>query len=384
MRAPPRRVENVPHRIAGQPLAMVIGILLLWIWFRVTWSVLDAPTARPPTGRAWPLDLSEIYTLQPPPRAQREPAVTTPHSSATFPIAPIRLPSDAGISLSGGTVDRALAKRLRLAALGGRWSFNQRSSATGGWRGGAWSTGYRDTAIGAREMSLFDGRSAALPTSTADMRPTGTSRRWSASAWLLARPGAVAAGSRLIPRYGASQAGALLEYRLGEGTAPRAYLRASKALVGNGEAEVAMGVRLDIADLPVALHAERRFAANATGRNAMAMFVSGGFAAGDPSQLSVEGFAQAGIVGLRRRTPFADASVVARHRILESGPVSVSAGAGGWTGAQPDATRLDIGPRLEAGFDDGLRARLSLDWRERVAGGAEPDSGPAMTLSFSF
>ncbi len=116
----------------------------------------------------------------------------------------------------------------------------------------------------------------------------------------------------------------------------------------------------------------------------MALFASGGFVAGDSAQLVLEGYGQAGIVGFRRRTPFADVAVLASRRIVESGPISLSAGAGGWAGAQPGATRIDVGPRLEASFNDGVQGRLSLDWRERVAGRAEPGSGPAMTLSLSF
>ncbi len=266
---------------------------------------------------------------------------------------------------SDGTADWALAKRVRLAGQDGRGRFDQRSAAAERWRGG-------------------DQSAADFPPATADVLPARTSRRWSASAWLLARPGGQSSAARLIPRYGASQVGALVEYRLGGDAAPRAYVRASRALEGSGEAEVAAGVRLAIADLPIALHAERRFAVNEAGRNAVALFASGGFAAGDPSRFSVEAYGQAGIVGLRRRTPFADASIVAQRRIVERGPLSVSAGAGSWSGAQPGASRLDIGPRIEADFDDGLRARVALDWRERVAGDAHPDSGPALTLSLSF
>lgn len=381
MIAPARRIGSEPRRIAGEPLALVIAVLLLWTWGRATWLMYDTPMERPLIGH---VGLPEERAPDP---AGYLPSATNPTGSVIVRAAV--MPRRSAEPGTGGGLDRGgIAgtlpdKWLRLAALGGRWSFNT-GSAAGGWRGGIASAGYRDANLGNSTTSLWDSRFANnLVVASTALPPTRASRRWSASAWLLARPGSATTGA-LIPRYGASQAGALVEYRLTADASPRAYLRTSRALVSGGEAEVATGVSFDIPGLPVAGHVERRFALNAAGRDAMAVFVSGGFASGDPSQLALEGFGQAGIVGLRRRTPFADATLVARRRIVESGPVSVSAGAGGWTGAQPGATRVDIGPRLEASFDDGLHGRLSLDWRERVGGRAEPGSGAAMTLSLSF
>lgn len=379
------RTQTAVRRIAGQPLALLLAVLGLWIWIRTAWLVLNSPTIQPPVSGSWLLDRSQPYALQSLSEEQRPATVLGAHVYAKHSIAMNHTPSGDGSSLTDGMADGAQTKWLRLAALGGRWGLDERSSARAGRGGGSWSAGYRDTFLLDPTMSLLGARSAngiAMPSE--DMRPTHPASPWSASAWLLARPGSGSTGSRLIPRYGASQVGAVIEYRLGGHVAPSVYLRASRALVERGEAEIATGIKLDIADLPVNLHIERRFAVHAAGRDAMAMFVSGGFAVGDPSQLALEGYGQAGIVGFRRRTPFADAAVVARRRIGESGPVSVSAGAGGWAGAQPGATRVDVGPRLEARFNDGLQGRLSLDWRERVAGRAEPYSGPAMTLSLSF
>lgn len=379
MIAPSRHIGSEPRRIAGEPLALVIAVLLLWTWGRVTWLMLDAPIVRPSIGH---IGLPEERARD---TVRSSPSVTNPTGPAIVRAAAMHgLPARSGTGNAfdrpGGTAGAPLDKWLRLAALGGRWSFNAPASAAGGWR-----AGYRDANLDNSTTSLWDSRFAnSLAVASTDLPPTRASRRWSASTWLLARPGSETTPAGLIPRYGASQAGALFEYRLGADAAPRAYLRASRALVDGGEAEIATGVSFAIAGLPVTGHIERRFAVNAAGRDAMAVFVSGGFAAGDPSQLTLEGFGQAGIVGLRRRIPFADATVVARRRIVESGPVSVSGGVGGWTGAQPGATRVDIGPRLEASFDDGLHGRLSLDWRERVGGRAEPGSGPAMTLSLSF
>ncbi|TXC73799.1 hypothetical protein FSZ31_03460 [Sphingorhabdus soli] len=290
--------------------------------------------------------------------------------------------------LSGGNGGASFDKWLRLAALGGQWSFAHRRATEDGWRPGDWRAGYRDPQI-ASSVTRRTPAGATTGMGIAGAEPdqvplTSGSRRWAASAWLLARPGSAIDRGAPIARYGASQAGALIEYRLGGEASPRAYVRASRALVDGGEAEIAAGVKVALGDLPLAAHAERRFAANAAGRDAMALFVSGGFAAGDRTQLATEAYGQAGIVGLRRTVPFVDAAIVARHQIAARGPLSLSAGGGGWIGAQPGASRVDIGPRIEAQYDDGVHGRLSLDWRERVGGSAEPKSGPAMTLAFSF
>jgi hypothetical protein len=287
-----------------------------------------------------------------------------------------------------GGPDAVFDKGMRLAALGGPRNFDGSPSSSEGWRGGSWWTGYRDPQPAARMAimrSANDGKRLATSGGEAPVvPPVPTSPRWAAAAWLLARPGGTIDPGRPIARYGASQVGALVEYRFGAATAPHAYLRATRALGDAGEAEVAAGLRLAIADLPLAAHIERRFSASGTDRNAMALFVSGGFSAGDPRRLATEAYGQAGIVGFRRKTRFVDAAIVARRHIATHGPLTLAVGAGGWIGAQPGASRVDVGPRIEAQYDDGLHARLSLDWRERVGGSAKPGSGPALTLALTF
>ncbi len=67
------------------------------------------------------------------------------------------------------------------------------------------------------------------------------------------------------------------------------------------------------------------------------------------------------------------------------GDFDLRAGAGAWGGAQEDAARLDIGPSASVSFQLGEgRGRLAADYRIRVAGDAEPSSGPALTLSAGF
>ncbi|VVT20968.1 hypothetical protein SPHINGO361_150133 [Sphingomonas sp. EC-HK361] len=63
----------------------------------------------------------------------------------------------------------------------------------------------------------------------------------------------------------------------------------------------------------------------------------------------------------------------------------MDSGLGAWGGAQREASRLDIGPSIVALVPVGRqRARLTIDWRQRVAGNARPGSGLALTIGADF
>jgi hypothetical protein len=53
-----------------------------------------------------------------------------------------------------------------------------------------------------------------------------------------------------------------------------------------------------------------------------------------------------------------------------------------WGGVQPGLYRVDAGPRLSMKVRSNMR--VHLDWRQRLAGNAEPRSGPAVTLAADF
>ena len=59
---------------------------------------------------------------------------------------------------------------------------------------------------------------------------------------------------------------------------------------------------------------------------------------------------------------------------LTSGPVAFSNGDGIY--------RVDAGPRVSMRVRNNMR--VHLDWRQRLAGNAEPGSGPALTLAADF
>jgi hypothetical protein len=109
-----------------------------------------------------------------------------------------------------------------------------------------------------------------------------------------------------------------------------------------------------------------------------------------PAGLSAEVYAAAGYVGGDAATGFADGQTsitrsVADFKLAPLDPVRVSLGAAAWGGAQRGVYRLDIGPTLRMDMRLGeVPARVSIDYREQIAGDAAPASGIAATLSTQF
>lgn len=216
--------------------------------------------------------------------------------------------------------------------------------------------------------------------------------RWSLDGWVFARQksGAGLAAQGREPTYGTSQAAAVLRYRLAPESAhdPHAYGRIYKALVAEGESEGALGLSArPTKAVPVRLHAElrgTRFVNSSELRPAV--FATTEFpAVALPGGTKAETYLQAGIVGGANATGFVDGEAHVMRPVKEYRTGRISLGAGAWGGAQKDAARFDLGPsmRVDVMLAD-TPARLSLDWRERVAGDADPKSGLAVTLSTGF
>ncbi len=220
-----------------------------------------------------------------------------------------------------------------------------------------------------------------------------SARRWSADGWVLWRRGGQAglSGGLLTPSYGASQAGAVLRYRLAPDSAlrPAVYLRATAALNGSREREAALGLSLrPFPQVPLSLHGEGRFT-HAPGTR---MVRPAAFAVTElppfalPLGLRGEVYGQAGYVGGKFATAFADGQLRVDRGLFKLGGAEMRLGGGVWGGAQKGASRVDAGPALTLGKPLGGPAsmRLAADWRFRVAGTAAPGSGPAVTLSAGF
>lgn len=202
--------------------------------------------------------------------------------------------------------------------------------------------------------------------------------RWQVSSWALLRgasvPDPLATGGTL----GGSQAGVRVLYNFTHSLA--ASVRTSSAIGGSADAEVAGGIRwAPLRSVPVAITAERRQSIRSGGRSAFALFVEGGvYQRRMPFKFRLDGYAQAGIVGIRRRDLFADGELALTRPVWGR----FSAGFGVWGGAQPGLYRVDAGPRISMRIQRNIYARV--DWRQRVAGSARPSSGPALTVAADF
>jgi hypothetical protein len=203
------------------------------------------------------------------------------------------------------------------------------------------------------------------------------------TAWALLRgrqgqalgPSSLANGGQL----GGSQAGSRLTYNFTRQIA--ASLRFSSD-VGRRGGEVAAGARLQpVAGLPLWVTAERRqrIGQYGSGRNAFALFLEGGvYQRPLPWHFSLDGYFQGGIVGLHRRDRFIDGALTVTRPVYRN----FSGGFGVWGGAQPGVYRVDAGPRVTMNVRNNLK--VHVDWRQRVAGNAQPGSGPAITLAGDF
>lgn len=220
--------------------------------------------------------------------------------------------------------------------------------------------------------------------------PIASQSRWSADAWLLLRRDTTTPVLSGRPSYGRSQAGAVLRYRLAPNSSqkPQAYIRASSAIEGAKDNEISAGISArPLAKIPLRVAAELRASKTISGSKIRpAVFAVSEFPPLDlPMGVRAEAYLQAGYVGGSNATGFADGQLRLAKPLAKIGPAEFEAGGGIWGGAQKDGERLDIGPSASVTFDLGkARSRLAVDYRFRVAGEAEPSSGPALTLSAGF
>lgn len=220
--------------------------------------------------------------------------------------------------------------------------------------------------------------------------------RWSSDRWLLLRRGSGAAAQAPgAASYGASQAGAVVRYRLGKGdqNAAYGYLRTSLAINAPGnDKEIALGLGArPVARIPLRVLVEARL--QDTSRSPMRVRPVATVVTELPWQklpfgFRAEAYGQAGYAGGRDSTAFFDAQGLVDHPLPNwlGKQRDLRAGAGFWAGGQKGAVRLDIGPRVSFAVDLGeeVPSRIALDWRFRVAGHARPGSGPAITIASSF
>ena len=226
-----------------------------------------------------------------------------------------------------------------------------------------------------------------LPPAGVDQRGTAPvaqrMARWSGDGWVLLR-GGVPPGGAPGPRYGASQIGSVLRYRLGDSgrRGVALYLRASTALDSSGghpgttDGDIAAGLQLPLPTprtLPLTLFGEARAQRGVTG---VQLRASLGVIAGLAPQplgagLSLDGYGQAGWVSGPAATASADGQLHLDRALATVGRGSLRVGIAAWGGRQRGAGRVDLGPVASwtmAPAGSGPVARLEMDWRLRIAG----------------
>ena len=381
-------------RQRGQPLYALAGLIALWTVGRVAaWSLATpVPMLYAEFRSAPPLTVASRAAKQPAiltDTPAQAPALATAQvqngrwaAPMMIPAAPLPMLTPQAAELIAPVPDAPIAPAAALP------SARPSNSMIAG---------------GHQLMYLAALRSLQLPAALiprlrpASLQPA-TANRWSADGWLLLRrnsgPASLAA---LGGSYGASQVGAVLRYRIDRTSAlkPSLYLRASSALGGSREQEAAFGFSArPIAGLPLVALAEARLSRSTAGTHLRpaAMLVTELPPVKLPFGMKAESYIQAGYVGGYAASAFIDGQARIDRKLFSIGQAEMRAGGGAWGGAQKGASRLDVGPSASLSFrfentgrlQNTGSARLSADWRFRVAGRAAPASGPALTLSAGF
>jgi hypothetical protein len=221
-------------------------------------------------------------------------------------------------------------------------------------------------------------------------RPLRRGAKSLTSFWVLYRGANSETGLAPSGQLGASQIGARTRISL-FGLVPAVTLggnlRVSAPLSLARGHEAALGVSLRREGrISGELLVERRFGLNRGGRNALAVIAAVG--TGEVAlveDIMLAGYAQAGLVGLRARDRFVDGAIRIDREIARIAGTGVAFGINARGAAQPGASRFDIGPGLSAPLRLGdATARLSVEWRHRIAGQARPTTGPAITIGADF
>lgn len=226
----------------------------------------------------------------------------------------------------------------------------------------------------------------AAPIAAAPLPVTGERPRLSVSAWLMLRGGG-GGSSPFAPQLGGSQAGVRIAHA--RGRSRRFALTAGVAAApGARQRQAAIGVDWQLGALPVHLILEQRFALDG-GRGGPVIGVIGGLA---PTRiapgLTLEAYGQAGAIGRDGGEGFVDGAARLMHRLkdadADADTAPIALGIGLWGGAQRAAARLDIGPAASVTIGARRALRVSLEWRQRIAGAAQPGAGPALSLGSDF
>lgn len=209
-------------------------------------------------------------------------------------------------------------------------------------------------------------------------------KRWSASAWFVLRDGRGIAPGLGTGQLGGSQAGLRVAYTLDPARRVAIYGRVASPLRGSGR-EAAIGVEWRPTRLPVRLVGEYRIALDGGKGGPATGIIAGTGPAPIALGFDLETYAQAGVIRRRRTEPFAEGAARLSRPVVKLAGIKFDLGVGGWGGAQRGVQRVDVGPSVGARAPlAGKSLRLSLEWRQRVAGHARPGSGPVLAIGSDF
>lgn len=230
--------------------------------------------------------------------------------------------------------------------------------------------------------AVAEPRTYLVPSPVAPPMVANGRSRLSGSVWLLARGGP--AGTVSGGQLGASQGGLRLAYALGSQRKVALVALVATPLKGAGR-EAALGIEWQPTRFPVRLVAEQRFALDG-GRGGPTVGVIAGYGPAEVAPgIRLEAYGQAGGIARDGIEGFVDASARLTHPLGKLAGANIDIGVGAWASAQRDAERFDIGPSIVAALPVARKTiRLTLDWRERIAGGARPGSGPALSIGSDF
>lgn len=377
-------------RRRGEPLAALVLVMVGWVGIRaVAWDRALSLEVQPPAAAVPDLgSLSSVdAALTPylPLRLLPGKVATSRHDRAGLMAAPQQQMRFAGVAAPTSAVLQLLP-----AVPSGKPAEKAPAPASDG-------VMLRSAAAASEQQAPSRVGTAILPLPPMGIdprgpRPAAPLPRWSGDGWLLLRrgTGSIAPGP-LAGTYGASQAGAVIRYRMDPASPhrPAAYLRATAALNGSREQEAALGLSArPLPRMPLVAMAEARILREGQGvrvRPAVAV-VSELPPQRLPLGFTGEAYVQAGYIGGRGATGFVDGLVRAERPVASAAGFDLRAGGGAWGAKQRGAQRLDIGPVASVRFrlGSGTSVRLQADWRFRIGGDARPGSGPALTLSAGF
>lgn len=210
------------------------------------------------------------------------------------------------------------------------------------------------------------------------------------SSWLLIRGGQNASSVAGIALLGGSQIGGRFRLQLPEvndriAVSVTAGISAPLNGVLGKEATVGLSMRHG-QRIPITASIEHRFGLDKIGRNAVVVLVTTGVSdLPIARQIVINGYVEAGVVGLHQRNEFVDGSLSASRVISHNRNFTVGVGAGIWGAAQPGSRRIDSGPVIDVRWANRSTAlKVSAQWRFRLVGDSLPGSGPALSIGTDF